>query len=153
MKIDFLGAILEDCPKIRTISYKIQNMETQSLKNWILKDLKFTQNESEAEEICRYIGKGNLKQIWSFFAQRIRPKNEVEEIRGNLKLEEEKLENLETFQELQKNKKKIAQIDHEIKRIQILCLDSNKNKNDLNVRKMIKKQRKLTLFLIYFREN
>ena len=33
---------------------------------------------------------GRLKPVWEFFAERIRLKNEVELIRGNLKLQDEK---------------------------------------------------------------
>ena len=60
------------------------------LKSWLVNDVRFTGEEAEASEIAKLLVKGRLKPVWEFFAERIRLKKEVDVIRGNLKLQDER---------------------------------------------------------------
>jgi len=116
------------------------------LKVWLLNEVKITgNNEEEASEIAKLLVKGRLKPVWEFFAERIRLKNEVELIRGNLKLQDEKKKRKSSSNEededdyeinvvtrsLQKTKKQMVQLDHEISRLQNLCYEMNVSRDEL----------------------
>ena len=115
------------------------------LKNWILQ-CGFSADRDEAEEIAKIIYKGRLRGTWDFFAKRIRMKNEIDNIRGNLILQEtqkkymDKKEVEETDDIYEKNVlaksltkviKKTAQTDHDIQRLKTICFDLNSKKDVL----------------------
>ena len=89
-----------------------------------------------------------MSAVWEFFTERIRLKNEVDLIRGNLKLQDErrkrKCSNNEeddddyeinvVTRSLHKTKKQMLQLDHEINRLQTLCYEMNVSKDDLKQR-------------------
>ena len=91
---------------------------------------------------------GRLRPVWEFFTERIRLKNEVDLIRGNLKLQDEKRKRKCSNNEeddddyeinvvtrsLHKTKKQMLQLDHEINRLQTLCYEMNVSKDDLKQR-------------------
>ena len=58
-----------------------------NLVDWITNDLKFT-NQKEAEDIAKVLNKGSTKKIFEFLVQKVKLKNDVEVIRGNLRLKE-----------------------------------------------------------------
>lgn len=121
----------------------------EKLKKWMIDEIKFTTSESDAEEMAKLMVKGSMKPVWSFIAERIRLKSEVQIIRGNLKLLDEKQKskvNSELCDEddnyelgvidksLLKTKKRMTQLEHDIKRLQLICGESNSAKDELKQR-------------------
>ena len=115
----------------------------EDLKNWILK-CGYTADGEEADEIVKILCKGRLKGTWNFFSKRVRMKNEVEIIRGNLTLQDAQNRRKHDVDEttdvyeanvleksLARLNKQIFQRDHEIKKLKTICFSLNAKKDDL----------------------
>ena len=116
-----------------------------TLRSWLLNDVRFTGEEAEASEITKLLIKGRLKPVWEFFAERIRLKKEVEVIRGNLKLQDERRRrkcskvNDDDYDDyeinvvtrsLHKAKKQIGQLNHFLKTLDLFLMSTFRNHSD-----------------------
>ena len=114
-----------------------------NLVDWITNDLKFT-NQKEAEEIAKVLNKGSTKKIFEFLAQKVKLKNDVEVIRGNLRLQEiqdedhaieDENDDLYEAKVLKKSLKKVklqsVQVEHDIERLQRINAELSVTQQDL----------------------
>ncbi len=117
------------------------------LVHWMKHDIRFTSDEDEARELATLLVKGPMRPMWEFLAERIKLKNDVEIIRKNLKVKEEHTarnnpvdEESDEFElgavsrEVQKSKKLMSQLTHDVKRLQKICNELESTKNELGLK-------------------
>ena len=117
-----------------------------NLVDWITNDLKFT-NQKEAEDIAKVLNKGSTKKIFEFLVQKVKLKNDVEVIRGNLRLKEIKDEDHAIEDEnddlyeakvlnksLRKTKLQSVQVEHDIERLQRINAELSVTHEDLKAK-------------------
>jgi len=113
------------------------------IKEWIINDISFTSSDTEAADIAKFLVKGRLRPIWKFVAERIKLKKEADLIRKNLILHEERTKNHSTDVEaddyevsittksLNKARKNVAYLKHEVQRLQTIVYEMNCSKDQL----------------------
>ena len=122
---------------------EFKSKKMANLVDWITNDLKFT-NQKEAEEIAKVLNKGSTKKIFEFLAQKVKLKNDVEVIRGNLRLQEiqdedhaieDENDDLYEAKVLKKSLKKVklqsVQVEHDIERLQRINAELSVTQQDL----------------------
>ena len=122
---------------------EFKSKKMANLVDWITNDLKFT-DQKEAEEIAKVLNKGSTKKIFEFLAQKVKLKNDVEVIRGNLRLQEiqdedhaieDENDDLYEAKVLKKSLKKVklqsVQVEHDIERLQRINAELSVTQQDL----------------------
>ena len=127
-------------------------LKMDNLKEWILKS-GFTADDALASDIAAILYKGRLRCTWDFLVTRIRKKEEVNTIRGNLRLQKLKAENSfdkddierkEAIHEFYVLKKSLSHVtketshkEHEIQRLKTIVFEMN-SKHELIRRDLLK---------------